>query len=123
MFDQGVLVLCLDIAETDIDGIELVVSDAAVEQLLATGLGVEEPTPAPFDDRHRHRPVLDPHPQDGDLRVVGIPDDLGFFASNRRERLALVAVVNRVACLHEVHAIRPQDPGQRLDVEGLGGDE
>ena len=79
--------LCLDVAEADVDGIELVAPDAAEEQLLATGLGVEAPAPAVLDDRHRHRPVLHPHPQDGDLRVVGIPDDLGLDAGLRREGL------------------------------------
>ena len=115
--------MCLDEASTHFDGVELILPDAAVEQLLASSLGVEKPATTVLDDRHRYRPVLGPHRQDGDLRVVGISDDLGLDAGFRREGLALVAVLNRVACHHEVHAVRTQDPGQRRDVERFGRDD
>ena len=44
---RGVLVLRLDVAAADLDGVELVPADAAVEDLLPSGLGVEAPLARP----------------------------------------------------------------------------
>ena len=118
---RGVLVLRLDEAPADLDGVELVPADAAEEDLPPACDGVETPRAPGLDDRNRQGPLALACDQRGLLRVLRIGRDDELLASLRGELRRLVPVLDGVLRDHEVDPLGPEDRLERLDVEALRG--
>ena len=77
---HGVFVLRLHVTVADLNGVELIGANAAVEELLKASFAVKEPLVSPLDDRHRKWPILVAYQQKCAVRTLRIDGDALLLA-------------------------------------------
>jgi len=87
-------VLRQDVGLARLDHRQLVAADAARDDLLAAGLGIEAPSRRLPDERHRERPLF--VAEDQSLGAVGAILQVPAFRGGRSEHLAPAPGAGRV---------------------------
>src|SRR6476661_703634 len=92
---KGIIMLRFHVAAADLNRVQFVSADAAVDELLTAGLAIKKPLATALHDRHRERPVLVAHEQecaapvfriDGDaLLLTGLGGEVGSVLPVLRE--------------------------------------
>jgi hypothetical protein len=85
---ERIRVLRLHVIVADLNGVQLVPADAAVEDLLLPGFGVEGPPAAVADDRDRQRPVLCSDREGREVGGLRVGNDFALFAGVSRPSAA-----------------------------------
>src|SRR5262249_8031563 len=106
MLHQGVFVLNVDIAAANLDRIELVTADAALEDLLAAALRVEVPLAGDLYERHREGPVVITYIEGHAARMAGIADQTLLRARLGRELRRHLLIASRLAGVDDVVTAR-----------------
>src|SRR5260370_14163198 len=81
-FLQRIFVLRFHVATTDVDGIEFVAADTAIEQLSAARFRIKGPFVTHLHNRYRERPVLVAHKNE--FPIAGLPIHGNAFLFRRR---------------------------------------
>jgi hypothetical protein len=110
-------VLRLDVSAAHLDGVQLVAADAAIEDLLLSGSGVEGPLAALLDDGHRQGPVVLPHGEDGEIPVLRIECHGLVLAGPGDELLRQVLVLDGILRHDQTATIGTEDALQGGDIE------
>src|SRR6516164_8601932 len=91
---ERVLVLRLNVAVADLDGVQLISADTAVEDFLATGFGVKNPLVVPLDDGYRKGPIFLADHKERSVCVFRVNRNSRLLASLRRKRLGPLPVAS-----------------------------
>ena len=94
--------LGLDEAATDLDGVQFIPADAAVEQFLTARFRIEKPLPALLDERHGERPAVIAYLQKCAATTLRTKRNVLFHTSQRGKFCSHLAVASRFARV--VHA-------------------
>jgi hypothetical protein len=78
-------VLCFHVASANINSVQLIASDATVEEFLAAAFGIKRPFGSRLHDWHGERPVLIANQEECPVSVFRIHRDTFLFASLRSE--------------------------------------
>src|SRR4029077_8471965 len=100
-----VVVLRLDVAAADLDGVELVAADAAIENLLEARLRIERPLAAALYDRHRERPIVRADHEHGAVGILRVGRDLLLLARLRDELRRDLLLACGLAGMNDVLAV------------------
>lgn len=112
--------LSLDVAAADLDGVQLVLADAAVKDLLPAGAHVEPPLALLLDDGDRHGPIFIPDREDDAVLVLGVRLEHVPFFRPGSEGGDDVLGLHLVLGDHEILVRLAEDPDQGRDVPLLG---
>src|SRR5262249_61286577 len=91
----GIGILRNDYGEEELYRVQFILADAAEEDFLQAGFGIEAPAVAFLHQRHRERPILLADNQGGVVVVLGFDLMLGVIGFD--ELVALVSVVDCIA--------------------------
>src|SRR4030095_6803184 len=119
---ERVFLLCLDVTATNRNRVQFIGANAAVEELLAAGCGVERPPTRSLHDWNRERPVLvaDEEERPGLFLVQG---DALLLADFRDEVAGSLTALRRFAGQNDVVDRGPEELAECRDVESFGGDD
>ena len=101
---ERVLVLRLDVTAADRNCIQLVRTDAAIEEFLAARIRVERPLRAAFHERNREGPVLAADEKKGAPPVLLVHRHAVLLAGRHREFLGSLPILCRLVGKNDVLA-------------------
>src|SRR5690242_16142518 len=117
---ERILVLRVHIPSTDIDCVQLVSANAAMEEFLPAGSGIEVPLVPRLHERHRKRPVLVAHEQESPVPLLWVHANVFLFASFCSEISSSLTVLRVFTRENNVVAIRSEDFFKSVHVKLLG---
>ena len=101
---EGVVLLRLDEPATHVDRVELIGADAAEQDLVAAGLGIEIPLAGNPHERHGQRPAFPANLQRGPAGICRTHHNRVPLLRERGKREGVGLVPNRVFGAHEILA-------------------
>src|SRR5262249_673387 len=120
---EGILVLCFHVAAADVDDVQFVGADAAIEEFLAAGFGVKRPFTLSLHDGHRERAVLVAYNDECAGAVLRIHRDTLLFSGLGSEVGGALPVLGKLPCKNDVVAAGTEDSLEIGYVELLGGSD
>src|SRR5262249_2918032 len=117
---RGVFSLGFYESSANLDGIELIGTNSAKEDLIASLLCIEMPPAVGSYQGNRHRPVVRANIKRGAAGSLWLRFKLHLLTRLGRKCLDILFVSNRVGRRHEVFAIRAEDSYQPRHVVGRG---
>src|SRR4030095_5282379 len=104
---ERVFLLCLDVTATNRNRVQFIGANAAVEELLAAGCGVERPPTRSLHDWNRERPVLVADEEERARLVFRIQGDALLLADLRDEVAGSLTALRGFAGKNDVVDRRP----------------
>src|SRR5262249_33449962 len=117
MLCQCILMLCFDVTAADFDRIEFITADAAKQDFLSSGLGVEVPLAGNLHERNRKGPVIIADVEYHAAEMPGISSQALLGASLRGELRGHFLVTRGFAGIDNVVTVRAEDRGKCFRVE------
>src|SRR5215469_1020649 len=114
------VVLRLHVTVTQVDGVEFIAPDAAIEKFLAAGSGIKGPLITSFDNRYRKRPVFVADEQECPSARFGIDRDTRFLPCLGGKVAGTLAVLWKLPGEDDVLAARSENRGESSYVKFLG---
>src|SRR5262245_6338326 len=115
-----IFVLCFHVATANIDSVQLIASDASVEEFLTASLGIKRPFGTPLHDWHRERPIFIADEEEGAVPFSRIHGDTLLFSSLCCEVRSSPPVLWVFTGKNDVLAIRTENFLERALVKLLG---
>src|SRR5260370_40282343 len=119
-FLQRIFVLRFHVATTDVDGIEFVAADTAIEQLSAARFRIKGPFVTHLHNRYRERPVLVAHKKECPIAGLRIHGNAFLFARLRRKVHSPLSILGVLAGEIDVLATGAKNIGESTFVKFFG---
>ena len=113
---KGILILRLDVAATDFNGIEFVVPDATIQQLLPARRAIKKPF-AFLHERNWKRPVFTTHKKEGSLSILWVQRDAHLLTRFFGECNSPLSVLREFSRKDNVFAVSSEDMRERGAIE------
>src|SRR5207342_1698357 len=119
VFLQGIFVLSLDETTTNLNGVQFVCADAAVQYFLAADLCIKKPLSFLLHERNRKRKIIVAYQNNGLIRIFFVCVDRHFFFCLGCKFRSTIFVLNRVFGGDNVLAVWTKNRRQRCGIKGL----